>query len=573
MKYCTCGYQTKENLRFCPRCGSKLTDGSLSESYSESFIEDDEKTVYAAPATSSERKVSLTKSGSSAEKVSLAKPKASAAVPPAPAPQPVQQVFVQPPAAQPQMQQPQQNAQGFAPSYGDGYSGQITQKNGRSDYSPTPKKIFITIAEFAAVAAMLFGAFVLYRQIDKPKTDTDSDTQSEVVSQESTVSSEPQPEPLEANDESLVLVPDVTGFSQETAAEILKKAGFECVIETAPTADYKENTVIEQTPKGEEKTSKGAQVKLVVAVKGSSTDTISTVSVDSSSKVDVPDVRNITFEEADKKLKAASLLAAVRSYEYSDTVADGCVISQDPSGGKADKNTKVMLVVSKGVDAANYVRLDNYVGMDINDVVSALQQSGLVVTYDYEDNDYYVRNSIIRQSQGKGASVQKGSTVSFVVSRGTKSQQTGSVLTDYKKPVFNNVSASSVRASEGSYNYVAKNALMADDTCWCEGASGGGVGEYFMLSSGSEQTVSGIQIKNGYTRDSTVFKNNGRIRRLTIEFSDGTACTAELDTEDMGLQTILFPETVKTTYIKMIIDEVKDGDKYQDTCVTLVMPY
>ena len=62
-------------------------------------------------------------------------------------------------------------------------------------------------------------------------------------------------------------------------------------------------------------------------------------------------------------------------------VLEGYVISQSPLGGKAEKNTKISLVISKGEDPASYVTLSDYTGMDIYDVVSELESKGLEVTY------------------------------------------------------------------------------------------------------------------------------------------------------------------------------------------------
>lgn len=62
----------------------------------------------------------------------------------------------------------------------------------------------------------------------------------------------------------------------------------------------------------------------------------------------VPDVLDEEIDDAKKKLTDNDFLYDI-SYDYSDTVEEGCVISQSPKGGKeAYTGTRVKLVVSKG---------------------------------------------------------------------------------------------------------------------------------------------------------------------------------------------------------------------------------
>ena len=94
-----------------------------------------------------------------------------------------------------------------------------------------------------------------------------------------------------------------------------------------------------------------------------------------------------------------------------------------------------------------------------------------------------------------------------------------------------------------------------------------------MLYDDKVQTVHGCQIKNGYTYDSTVFKKNSRMSKVTFEFSNGDTYTTNIDPDSRDLQTIEFPKAVDTKSLKIIITEVKQGDSYEDTCITLIMPY
>lgn len=74
----------------------------------------------------------------------------------------------------------------------------------------------------------------------------------------------------------------------------------------------------------------------------------------------MPDLRSLTLEEAESKLKEIGLSVGKVTYKESAQYADGTIISQSPaSPKKVDKGTKVNLVVcrkseaEKAAEAAN----------------------------------------------------------------------------------------------------------------------------------------------------------------------------------------------------------------------------
>lgn len=93
-----------------------------------------------------------------------------------------------------------------------------------------------------------------------------------------------------------------------------------------------------------------------------------------------------------------------------------------------------------------------------------------------------------------------------------------------------------------------------------------------MFSSDELQSVSGINIVNGYAKDNSVFGNNCRVKKMKFSFSDGTAFTKNLsDTRD--LQNIGFGKVIYTDYIKMTIVDTYPGSKYEDTCISYISVY
>ncbi|MEA4962438.1 DUF5050 domain-containing protein [Lutispora sp.] len=125
-------------------------------------------------------------------------------------------------------------------------------------------------------------------------------------------------------------------------------------------------------------------------------------------------------------------------------------------------------------------------------------------------------------------------------------------------------------------------------TLWVEGAKGSGIGEWIKLESGRidangkktamTQTINGIQILNGHIKSKELYFANNRVKKIQIEFSDGSSIIKELDDEFaeydksfgeyFGVQEIFFDREIDTDYIKISILDVYRGNKYDDTCIS-----
>lgn len=142
---------------------------------------------------------------------------------------------------------------------------------------------------------------------------------------------------------------------------------------------------------------------------------------------------------------------------------------------------------------------------------------------------------------------------------------------------FTTASASSTLPSEGKYNYSPTNVLTKDASCWVEGASGYGEGEWIKLELPKKQLLSGLEIINGYAAGTLKqYTRNSKITEVTIEFSNGESITTTLEVLDDAnkntLQTIEFDKPVETSYVKLTIKGVKAGE-CEDTCLTYVAPF
>ena len=126
----------------------------------------------------------------------------------------------------------------------------------------------------------------------------------------------------------------------------------------------------------------------------------------------VPLVTYLTKENATQKLQDRGLSCSVY-YEFSETVAEGYVISQSIESGRiVHVATVVELIVSKGTPKFDMI---DVCGMSEAEAITALQDLGLVVTVSYEyDVDVKV-GSVISQSVTKYEKAYKGCEVEIFV--------------------------------------------------------------------------------------------------------------------------------------------------------------
>lgn len=141
---------------------------------------------------------------------------------------------------------------------------------------------------------------------------------------------------------------------------------------------------------------------------------------------------------------------------------------------------------------------------------------------------------------------------------------------------FSEATASSVLGDQSGHSYGAENVLKNDGTCWCEGASDYGEGEWIRLELPEKQLLSGLKLINGYAGTAKQYRSNSKPDEIRIEFSDGRSVDVDLtvfSTEKRkSTQDIRFSSPVATEYVKITILSV-EGSEYKDTCLSYVEPY
>lgn len=145
-------------------------------------------------------------------------------------------------------------------------------------------------------------------------------------------------------------------------------------------------------------------------------------------------------------------------------------------------------------------------------------------------------------------------------------------------PVFTSVTASSSLSAQGNFSYTPNLTTDNDNkTAWLEGAKGNGINEWIMFSADTPQYVKTIHLFNGYQKNSKTYINNNRLKKVQIDFSDGTSFIKTLPTqnyqESLDGVKMDFTDTHATTYVKITILDVEKGAYYSDTAINEIKFY
>ncbi len=136
--------------------------------------------------------------------------------------------------------------------------------------------------------------------------------------------------------------------------------------------------------------------------------------------VTVPDVRGMTFEDAQAELKKKNLgIKKADKEEPSNEYEKGEVKSQNPGKGKkAKKNSTVTVVISSG-EAAKKVSVPNVVNQSEADAERMLQDVGLKVTKGEAVYDDTVEmGNVVSSTPAPGEQVDEGTSVQLIISKG-----------------------------------------------------------------------------------------------------------------------------------------------------------
>lgn len=230
-------------------------------------------------------------------------------------------------------------------------------------------------------------------------------------------------------EEMTYIVPGLVGMKEAKAEEACEAVGLQMkVAERVESDKYEKGYVISQKTQEGTKMPEGAYVQVVVSsgLKGE--------------EIEIPDVKNKTEDEAIKTLVSAGFKKAniTVTTQTNSEVEAGKVISISPEvGSKATEKAEIVIYISSGAEKTQVPYL---VGKTQSQAQSALSAAGLSGSAK-EVYSSEAAGKVISQDINSGTEVDKGTTVSYTVSKGEEPTPTATIPTGLAGKSFSSVKA------------------------------------------------------------------------------------------------------------------------------------
>ena len=249
-----------------------------------------------------------------------------------------------------------------------------------------------------------------------------------------------------SSEEDGIVVPSLKGYTYEEAKEILNNLGLGIYEAGSMNSDeYEEGQIVSQNPEADEKVALHTEVQVMISA--------------GEGEVAIPSVTNMDENTAYNQLSQAGFLP-VKDYAYSDTVAQGYVISQNPEGNSSGtKGTSVTIVISRGPEEeqVTLISVPNVYNSSEDVAKQTLVNAGLTVgTSNTQYSTSVPAGNVISQDIASGTQVAPGTVVNLVVSLGEEPPQEITTPTYYLKATIGKPNSDAV-ATANIYLYDAAN--------------------------------------------------------------------------------------------------------------------
>ena len=448
-------------------------------------------------------------------------------------------------------QNPQQYRNGNNNQQGYGYDGNPHDgyyKDIVTEKSKTSNAVIIVAVSLAALVLIVFAVVALIYFTGSKSDSSSAQSEASAVAPTTTTVAP-------VDEDNTIEIPSVVGFSYNDAVAKLHESNLQTRVTAEHSSNVPDNCIISQSPTDGTKAKEGDVVSLVMS-KG----------VYRAPNYDYFGVPSYARNDSAYILSESSSKYLTKS-DISGLSAKTLELARNEIYAKHSRRFSTTELQSYFNSKSWYV--------------------GTIEPSDFSEsvlNDYETANVAFLEKQedelrkpSSQASSSSSSKASSSSSSKASSSSSASSASSGDKPVFHEVSAStSLKSSKGTV-YSPNNACYDDGNCWAEGAKDSGEGEWIMFSDDEEQQVSEIGIVNGFAKSKDLYNQNGKASRIRLEFSDGTSysvnLTARSDATDSNyytIDTLKLPHTISTTYVKIVIVDVVEGTKYDDTCITLV---
>ena len=204
-------------------------------------------------------------------------------------------------------------------------------------------------------------------------------------------------------------IPDVRGMSETEAQNELEDAGFKVTSSFQYDDSVESGKVISTTPEAGTKAEKGSTVTMLVS--------------QGSNKKTVPDVRGMADATAQSTIKSYGFNVGTVTYDYSDSVEKGMVISQTVEPGtKASAGTSISITVSNGPKPEEKIEVQSFVGQPVSALKSWAVSNGININETKKGPSNTYPEGYITSMTPSSGTISKGGTISYEVSSGAGSQ-------------------------------------------------------------------------------------------------------------------------------------------------------
>ncbi|MET0840275.1 MAG: PASTA domain-containing protein, partial [Marmoricola sp.] len=192
-------------------------------------------------------------------------------------------------------------------------------------------------------------------------------------------------------------VPTITGLTREQAERAITSSGLEVgEVTTAASEDVARGRVMSQDPQNDEKVDPGSSVDFVVSA--------------GKPQITLPDVVGQGKDAAAEQLRGEGL-RVVLTQRDADDPRDQVVEMQPPSGTRVADGSKVTLFWSDGPE-----EVPSVVGKTEAAATQLIEDAGFKVSRVTDSTTKAKKGTVLQQSPSAGQSLDKGSTVTIVVS-------------------------------------------------------------------------------------------------------------------------------------------------------------
>ena len=141
----------------------------------------------------------------------------------------------------------------------------------------------------------------------------------------------------------------------------------------------------------------------------------------SKKEIEVPDLRGMTYEQAEEQLKDRGLEIKEGDKVFSDEYEAGLIVAQDPKAkAKVKEGTVVTVDVSMGASEGAVPYL---VGMTESEAIKAIEDAGFVYGGSTEETSTKEAGTVLSQTPEAGSKAAPGSEVTLVISNGQGKRQ------------------------------------------------------------------------------------------------------------------------------------------------------